>query len=120
MTKTGKEIAGEKVTETISFFKQFLESLRDGNMFDFRISEVEYNGFVFDIVGSRSVNAVARLNAEYGTTPDRNAWKSMRSIDVPCVISSMNCTFAVHGSLHSLIICLMTLACFIFLTIRDP
>lgn len=50
MTETAKKLAEEKAPETINFYHNMLESLRNDCLYDFYVCEVEYNGMTLDIV----------------------------------------------------------------------
>lgn len=50
MTMTGRKLADEKVPEMIDFFHHFINSLRKDGLFDFHITEENYDGVILDIV----------------------------------------------------------------------
>ena len=64
MTKTGRMIAEKKAVETINFFKQLLKSLQDDELFDFCVTEVEYDGLLLDLVESPRCKCGAAIERE--------------------------------------------------------
>jgi putative nucleotidyltransferase with HDIG domain len=60
-TKAGRDLARKRAPATIRFFKEFLESLREEGLYDFRIEEVMYDNLLMDVVAPVSCQCGDKL-----------------------------------------------------------
>ena len=68
-TKSGREFARKRAPQTITFFQQFLDSLREDGLFDFRINEVIFNDLSLDVVTPATCNCGEKLSLELAEIP---------------------------------------------------
>jgi uncharacterized protein len=68
-TRTGRQLAIKRAPATISFFKEFLDSLREDGLYDFRIEEVIYDNMSIDIVAPASCQCGRKLSRQIWEVP---------------------------------------------------
>lgn len=68
-TQTGRRIAQRRAPETIMFFQNLLESLREDDIFDFEVHEEHFNGMIIDIVSPTACNCGYPLFREISEIP---------------------------------------------------
>lgn len=68
-TKRGRELAQKRAPKTIAFFQQFLDSLREDGLFDFRINEVIFKDLLLDVVTPASCNCGEQFSLEISEIP---------------------------------------------------
>ena len=67
MTSAGRKLASEKAPLSVSFLEAFLDELRVDGLFDFRISQVEFDEFMIDVVSPAACACGASLERRIWT-----------------------------------------------------
>lgn len=67
-TDTGRSIARKRAEYTIQFLNDFLENLREDNLFDFRVDTIEFDGLELEVVSPPACDAC-------GGTLSRRVWQ---------------------------------------------
>ena len=68
-TEAGRALASKRAPETIIFFKQFLDSLREDGLHDFRIDEVLFGNLLLDVVAPVSCDCGEKLSRRIWEIP---------------------------------------------------
>jgi HD superfamily phosphodiesterase len=68
-TQAGRELASKRAPATISFFKEFLDSVREDGLYDFRIEEVIYDNLLIDVVAPVSCQCGEKLSRRIWEIP---------------------------------------------------
>lgn len=68
-TESGRELARKRAPDTISFYKNLLDSLREDGLYDFRIDEVYYDGLTIDVVSPVECDCGEKLSRRIWDIP---------------------------------------------------
>lgn len=93
-TQTGRNMAAQRAPETIDFFINLLETIRDDGLFDFRIEEINYNDLIIDVVSPVSCTCGGKLT--------RDIWEIL---GMKCTEIHLKHSCKLCGSSHQLRFC---------------